>query len=143
MNLPAPLMRTRMLLRQTWDLWTSGGSSTSLLAWDAAKGGDRLKRWYPPSTDFAAILGPQLLKSRSRDADRNNCWAHRAVNLLRDYVIGVGIKPMIDLADPTLRARVHSLWTSVDRLRATSPDAAISTASKPKPSAPRWSTAKC
>ena len=113
MNLPAPLTRARMALRQAWDVWTgAGGSSTSLLAWDAAKGGDRLKRWYPPSTDFAAILSPQLLKARARDADRNNCWAHRAVNLLRDYVIGVGVKPMVDIADPELRGRVHALWTA-------------------------------
>jgi lambda family phage portal protein len=112
MTLPAPLSRARLLVRQTWDLWTGGGSSTSLQAWDAAKAGDRLKRWYPPSTDFAAILSPQLLKARARDADRNNCWAHRAINLLRDYVVGTGVKPMVDIADPALRARVHSMWTS-------------------------------
>ncbi len=83
MNLPA-IRRVGMMVRQTWDLWTGGGSSTSLLAWDGAKGGDRFKRWYPPSTDFASYLGPTLLKARARDAARNNAFAARAVNLLRD-----------------------------------------------------------
>src|SRR5215831_3574825 len=112
MNLPALVARTGILLRQTYDLWTGGGSSTSLMAWDAAKTGDRLKRWWPPSTDFASYLSPQLLKARARDADRNNPWAHRAVILLRDYVVGVGIKPMVDIADPAVRGRVHALWTA-------------------------------
>jgi lambda family phage portal protein len=103
-----------MLLRQTWDLWSgsAGGSSTSIMAWDASKGGSRLQRWWPPSTDFSTILSPALLKARARDADRNNCWAHRAVNLLRDYCVGTGIKPMIDLPDPAERAQTHSLWTA-------------------------------
>ncbi len=111
MNLPA-LRRVGLMVRQTWDLWTGGGSSTSLLAWDAAKGGDRLKKWFPPSTDFASYLGPTLLKARARDAARNNPFANRAVNLLRDYVVSIGIKPMVDSPDPALRARVHALWTA-------------------------------
>ena len=112
MNLPA-LSRARMVLRQTWDLWTgSGGSSTSLLAWDGAKAGDRLKRWFPPSTDFAAILSPQLLKARSRDGDRNDPFLHRANNLLRDYVVGTGIVPQVAIPDAALRARVQAQWTA-------------------------------
>jgi lambda family phage portal protein len=115
MNLPRTVARARLLLRETWDLWAGGaggGSSTSLLAWDAAKAGDRLKRWWPPSTNFASVLTPALLKARARDGDRNNPWAHRAINLLRDYCIGTGVKPMLDLPDPALRARVHALWTA-------------------------------
>jgi lambda family phage portal protein len=115
MTLPAKFAQTRTWLRQGWDLWWSGGaggSSTSILAWDASKGGSRLSKWAPPSTDFSTILSPALLKARARDADRNNCWAHRAVNLLRDYCVGVGVKPMVDLPDPALRGRVHALWTA-------------------------------
>jgi lambda family phage portal protein len=112
MNLPAPIARARMLARQTWDLWTggTGGSSTALLAWSGAKTGDRLGRWWPPSTDFSSFLNPQLLKSRARDSVRNNAWACRAVNLLRDYAIGVGLKPQIFLPDAALRVRVNKLW---------------------------------
>src|SRR5262252_2420239 len=78
MNLPAPLRRAGLRLRQGWDAWWSGGaggSSASIMAWDAAKGGDRLKNWWPAPTDFATILSPALLKSRARDAYRNVCWA--------------------------------------------------------------------
>jgi lambda family phage portal protein len=112
LNLPA-IRRVGMMVRQTWDLWTSsgGGSSTSLLAWDAAKMGDRLKNWYPPSTNFSSFLSPQLLRNRARDAARNNPFASRAVNLLRDYVIGIGVKPMVDFPDAATRALVHSQWT--------------------------------
>jgi lambda family phage portal protein len=114
MMLPA-LSRIPTLVRQTWDLWWSGGpggSSTGIWAWDAGKSGSRLSKWWPPRTDFATILNPAILKARARDADRNNPWAHRAVNLLRDYVISTGIVPMIDTADTALRARVHALWSA-------------------------------
>jgi lambda family phage portal protein len=115
MNLPAPLRRAGLLLRQSWDMWWSGGpagSSTGIWAWDASKSGSRLSKWWPPRTDFATILSPAILKARARDADRNNCWAHRALNLLRDYVVSTGIVPMVDTADTGLRARTHALWTA-------------------------------
>jgi lambda family phage portal protein len=114
MTLPA-LSRIPSLVRQAWDLWWSGGpagSSTGIWAWDASKSGSRLSKWWPPRTDFATILNPAILKARARDADRNNPWAHRAVNLLRDYVISTGIVPMMDTADTALRARVHALWSA-------------------------------
>ena len=88
------------------------GSSTSLLAWKGAQTGDRLKNWWPPSTDFVSYLSPQLLKARARDAARNNPFAARAVNLLRDYVVSIGIKPMVDSPDAGLRAKVHANWTA-------------------------------
>ena len=111
MILPAPLARARMLLRQTWDLWNgSGASSTAMIAWDASKTGNRLGNWMPPSTDFTSYLNPALLKARARDAHRNNCWARRAVNLLTDYVVGVGLRPMLSVPDPALRKRVGDLW---------------------------------
>jgi hypothetical protein len=71
-----------------------------------------ISKWWPPPTDFSTILAPAILKARARDADRNNPWAHRAVNLLRDYVISTGVVPMADLADAALRERVHKLWTA-------------------------------
>jgi hypothetical protein len=103
------------VLRQSWDMWWSGGpagSSTGIWAWDASKSGTRLSKWWPPRTDFATILSPAILKARARDADRHNPWAHRALNLLRDYVVSTGIVPMVDTADTPLRARTHPLWTA-------------------------------
>jgi lambda family phage portal protein len=112
MNLAAPIRRAGLALRQSWDQWWSGGpagSSTGIWAFDSAKSGSRLSRWSPPRTDFATILSPAIIKARARDADRNNPWAHRALNLLRDYCIATGVAPMID-ADTALRARTHALW---------------------------------
>jgi lambda family phage portal protein len=87
------------------------GSSTALWAWDAAKSGTRLSTWWPPPSNFVTSLNPILLKNRARDSYRNNAWARRAVNLLTDYVVSIGLKPMVDLPDPALRARVQALWT--------------------------------
>jgi lambda family phage portal protein len=115
MNLPASVRRAGLAVRQAWDMWWSGGpagSSTGIWAWDASKSGSRLSKWWPPRTDFATILSPAILKARARDADRNNPWAHRALNLLRDYVVSTGIVPMVDTADTALRARTHALWAA-------------------------------
>jgi lambda family phage portal protein len=115
MTLPAPIQRAAMLMRQTFDLWWGGGttaSSSAVIAWDASKSGDRLKNWWPPSLDFTSYANPQQLKDRARDADRNNPWAHRITNLMRDYVCGTGLKPLIDLPDAALRQRVGKLWSS-------------------------------
>lgn len=114
MTLPV-LRRAGLLLRQTWEnFWTgsSTASSTAMQAWDASKFGNRLQKWVPPSTDFSSFLNPALLKWRARDADRNNAWARRAVNLLTDYVIGTGLKPMVSLPDAALRAKVNRLWSA-------------------------------
>jgi lambda family phage portal protein len=108
-NLPAPIRTAVTLVRQTWDLWT-GASSTSVLAWKGAQTGDRLSQWYPPALDFASYANPAILRSRARDAYRNNCWARRAVDLLVNYVCGIGLKPQLDLPDAALRARVMQLW---------------------------------
>jgi hypothetical protein len=61
---------------------------------------------------FSSFLNPYLVKWRARDADRNNAWARRAINLLVDYVIGTGLKPMVSLTDITLRGRVNKLWNA-------------------------------
>jgi hypothetical protein len=87
MNLPAPLRRAGLAVRQAWDMYWSGGpsgSSTGIWAWDASKSGSRLSKWWPPRTDFATILSPAIIKARgARDADRNNfdgLWWHAHFN---------------------------------------------------------------
>jgi lambda family phage portal protein len=115
MNLPAPLRRAGLLVRQTWDLWTgwaTGGSSAAVTAWDASKSGNRLSKWVPPSTDFTSYLNPALVRTRARDAYRNNCWARRGISLLVDYTVGVGLRPMLSLPDAELRKRVGDLWAA-------------------------------
>jgi hypothetical protein len=71
MNLPA-LSRIPTMVRQLWsDLWWGGGpqgSSTALWAWDAAKAGTRLSKWWPPPFNFVTSLNPILLKNRARDS---------------------------------------------------------------------------
>ena len=108
----ALLQRARLALRGLWDGWSTGpgGSSTSLVAWDASKGGSRLGRWAPPSTDFANNLQPALLKRRARDAYRNNSWARRSVDILTAYCISTGVVPQCNLSDDAMRRRVPELW---------------------------------
>jgi lambda family phage portal protein len=115
MNLPAPLRRAGLLLRQGWEQWWSGGpagSSTGIWAFDSAKSGSRLSKWWPPRTDFATILSPAIIKARARDGDRNNPFCHHAVTLLTDYTVSTGIVPMVDTANTALRARTHALWSA-------------------------------
>ncbi len=106
------IARARSMVRAAMDGWSlgPGASSSSLVAWDASKGGSRLSRWAPPSTDFASNLQPALLKRRARDAYRNNSWARRAVDILTAYCISTGVVPQVDLSDPTLRRRVPEMW---------------------------------
>jgi lambda family phage portal protein len=108
----ALIQRAKLVLRGALDGWSlgPGGSSTSLIAWDASKAGSRLGRWAPPSTDFASNLQPALLKRRARDSYRNNPWARRAVDILTAYCISTGVVPQVDLLDAGLRRRVPELW---------------------------------
>jgi lambda family phage portal protein len=109
----APIQRARLALRQAWDVWTgngTGASSTAQIAWDSARYGNRLKNWFAPSTDFVSFLNPATVKNRARDAYRNNALARRAIDLLVNYTVGVGLKPQVDLTDAALRKRVGQLW---------------------------------
>jgi lambda family phage portal protein len=60
----------------------------------------------------AAVLSTlATLRDRSRTATRNNGIAKGAIDKLVTNIIGTGIKPMSQAADPTIRKAIQALWT--------------------------------
>jgi lambda family phage portal protein len=73
----------------------------------------RLKSWVPTQYTVNTILASSgnLLRSRCRDAMRNNAHANAASDSFVANVIGTGIKPSSLIADnPDLREAVMNLW---------------------------------
>jgi lambda family phage portal protein len=73
----------------------------------------RLKSWMPTQYTTNVILSATgtLLRSRARDALRNNPHANAAVESFVANLIGTGIKPSSLLSDqPELREAIMELW---------------------------------
>jgi lambda family phage portal protein len=73
----------------------------------------RLKSWLPTQYTTNVIMSATgtLLRSRARDAMRNNPHANAACEAFVANLIGTGIKPSSLLVDkPELRAEVMELW---------------------------------
>lgn len=87
------------------------GELRRALQWDASGGGNRLKNWTAPSTNFASTIPAPLVRERARDAYRNNPWARRAVDSLVVNAIGAGIKPQLRLTDAELKRTADRAWT--------------------------------
>ena len=80
---------------------------------DAAGTRRRLKSWMPTQYTTNVILSATgaLLRSRARDALRNNPHANSAVESFTANLIGTGIKPSSLLTDqPDLREKIMELW---------------------------------
>ena len=80
---------------------------------DAAGQRRRLKSWMPTQYTTNVILSATgaLLRSRARDALRNNPHANSAVESFVANLIGTGIKPSSLLVDqPDLREAIMELW---------------------------------
>jgi lambda family phage portal protein len=81
-------------------------------AYEAASVGRRLRSWQPGSSGPNALNLGNLgtLRSRSRDASRNNAWI---ANGLRNWVadeIGTGIVPRSQSSDEQFRRDANALW---------------------------------
>ena len=73
----------------------------------------RLKSWVPTQYTTNVIMSAQgpLLRSRTRDAMRNNPHANAACKSFVANLIGTGIKPSSLLSDePELREQIMQLW---------------------------------
>lgn len=73
----------------------------------------RLKSWLPTQFTTNVIMSAtgNLLRSRARDALRNNAHANAACESFVANLIGTGIKPSSLLSDqPELRSQVMQLW---------------------------------
>ena len=78
----------------------------------AASTGRRLGGWRPTGSGPNAIVaasGPELVR-RSRDLQRNNPHARRAIGLVPTHVVGIGIKPRPMCRNNQVRKALSELW---------------------------------
>lgn len=89
----------------------SQASATLPAAHEAAGTGPRMRSWMP--ADFgprAQHVALPLLRSRSRDACRNNPIARAAVERMVSDMIGNGVSPKPLIKDEALRLQIIELW---------------------------------
>lgn len=81
-------------------------------AWDAAGHGKRLKNWWPSSESVNSLLAASLaiLRTRSRNAVRNNPVASNAIEAMVVNCIGTGIKPQSKAPDSGFKEELQELW---------------------------------
>jgi lambda family phage portal protein len=94
---------------------TVGGSMPLAMARGAyesgSSGGRRALGWEAPNASAnAATASAPVIRTRCRDAVRNDAWARAIVETLVDDVIGWGIKPLSRALDETFRAELQALW---------------------------------
>jgi hypothetical protein len=80
--------------------------------YDAGAMGRRLGLWTPgsPGPNAAILQDLDLVRSRSRDATRNNGWIKKGINSWVSNEIGTGITPRSLAPDETFRERIGELW---------------------------------
>lgn len=63
--------------------------------YEAAKRGRRTQNWRTGTNSVNDLLrgGLPLLRARSRDLTRNNPWGNRALNVVTNNTVGIGIRP--------------------------------------------------
>lgn len=91
---------------------TGGAPLTPKASYDAASQGRRLKGWSPgsPGPTRAVVSQLSTVRSRSRDAGRNNGWIANGVRNWVSNEIGAGIKPRSKAPDPAFAAEANRLW---------------------------------
>ena len=80
---------------------------------EASRTGPRLRHWLPwdvsPRREHVAL---PLLRTRSRDAYRNNAIARAAIDRLVADIIGAGVSPKPTQADENTRLTIINTWES-------------------------------
>lgn len=83
----------------------------------AATSSGRAAAWRPPSVSAtASTLGADTIRTRCRDAVRNDAWAKAVIDTLTDDLIGWGVKPMSRATDEAFRQALQQRfedWTAV------------------------------
>jgi lambda family phage portal protein len=81
-------------------------------AYEAGSNARRTTGWHAPTASAnAAILGNlTTLRDRARAATRNDGFAEGAIGKLAANIVGTGIKPLSQAADPAFRAQAQALW---------------------------------
>lgn len=81
-------------------------------AFEAAGTGRRAKDWTGSVLDINSLLtaaGPNL-RSRARQAERNNCWIASGVESYVANTVGTGLKPQSRHPEANVRRALHKLW---------------------------------
>jgi lambda family phage portal protein len=80
-------------------------------SYDAAAQTARTSRWQAPTVSPNQLLyNLSTLRDRSRAAVRNDGHAKAIIDALVTNLIGTGIKPMSQAADPDFRRQLQALW---------------------------------
>lgn len=80
-------------------------------AYEATSTADRVADWdQTPYGPNAALDFNQIARARTQDAVRNNPWLRRAIKLLVSHLIGCGMQPRPQVADPGLRRDLVTLF---------------------------------
>lgn len=80
-------------------------------AYEATSVADRVADWdQTPYGPNAVLDFNQIARARTQDAVRNNPWLRRAIKLLVSHLIGCGMQPRPQVADPGLRRDLVTLF---------------------------------
>jgi len=81
-------------------------------AYEGATHGRRASGWNAPASGPNRILNSALntLRSRSRQAYRNNAWIRQAIDRNVSNEVGTGIVPMFESSDTAFNERLEQLW---------------------------------
>lgn len=104
----------RSLYRQAGhdDLRVPALRKSAMAPYDAGGMGRRSYGWQPSRLGQNTLLVTNLeqIRSRSREAIRNNAWATAAINRFESNVIGTGIQPHWQHPDQKVRDKIHCAW---------------------------------
>lgn len=80
--------------------------------YDAAASGRRTKGWDAISSSANTENGPALtaLRNRSRDLVRNNPYANKAMNVITNNTVGIGIRATISSPKSDVQKSLESEW---------------------------------
>lgn len=111
------LDRFAMALSPSWGLSRVKAKLTAR-HYEAAQRSPRTDNWRRRATDANAADGPSLsvLRDLSRDVRRNNGWARRGVKVIRNNVVGRGIKAKsVSTVRTAEQDAVWKLWADTAR----------------------------
>lgn len=100
------------LHRKGFQLYTDRMPTKTRIEHEGASTGRRMGGWLPSgsgpnSTQYGQLI---TLRSRTRDAIRNNPWAYSALESWVTNLVGRGITPRWKLENEKLRKEIHQAW---------------------------------
>lgn len=80
--------------------------------YNAAGSGRRTDGWNPTSTSVNSenLLALKKLRDRSREEERNNAYARRALQAIKNNTIGTGIRPTPSTGKDDIKTKVKEAW---------------------------------